>query len=243
MNQKDIKYIYKLANRYEKQACQLEKLALAPLAAIGYIFTAGLVGNLVGGLAKYLQSSSEVIDNIKKLYDTLIDYKKSYTFGKHDALLSEYTDKCKSFIDSYNKIGKTADDKDPAILEDFKTIVTSGEFIQERSQAVTEAIEDMKSFAGSAFEAVRFIGLNFGLETDTTTIIDYVAIVNKMLSALLPEFKLKRDKLLQKINEHTTNQVSSSPSTATESEQTTTDPSKPTDKDESILDQFANFSF
>lgn len=242
MNKKDIKYIYKLANRYENQACQLEKMAIAPLAAIGYIFTVGLVGNLVGGLAKYLQSSPEVIDNITKLYDTLIDYKKSYTFGKHDALLSEYTDKCKSFIDSYNKIGKTADDKDPAILEDFKSIVSNGEFIQEKSSAIIEAIEDMKSFAGSAFEAVRFVGLNFGLETDTTTIIDYAEKVSKMLSAILPEFKLKRDKLLQKISEHANNQTATNP-VLTEPVQTTDDSSKPTDKDESILDQFANFSF
>ncbi len=250
MNKKDINYIVKLSNKYERYTYQLESRAIAPAAAaaavLGPILTAMTVGTIVNGIVNYLKNSPELIDNAKLLYNTLLDYKKSYGFGEHDDFLSKYTENLEKFITAYNSVNDNPDRKDKSLLDDFESIIKNGSEIQAKSEKVIEAIESMKSVGGSIFSALKTVSLNFGFETDTSTILDQATNVAVLVGKYLPEIKLRHKKLMEEIQTQINNNQSTPESeipTETPTETPTTDkPSPETGKQEDILSQLGGIS-
>ena len=251
MNKKDINYIVKLSNKYERYTYQLESRAIAPAAAaLGGVLTAMTVGAIVNGLVNYLKNSPELIDNAKLLYNTLLDYKKSYGFGEHDDFLSKYTENLEKFIGAYNSVNDNPDRKDKSLLEDFESIIKNGSEIQAKSEKVIEAIESMKSVGGSIFSALKTVSLNFGFETDTSTILDQATNVAVLVGKYLPEIKLRHKKLMEEIQAQIINNQSTPESeipaeipaeTPTETP-TAEKPSPETRKEEDILSQLGGIS-
>jgi hypothetical protein len=250
MNKKDINYIVKLSNKYERYTYQLESRAIAPAAAaagvLGPILTAMTVGAIVNGIVNYLKNSPELIDNAKLLYNTLLDYKKSYGFGEHDDFLSKYTENLEKFITAYNSVNNNPDRKDKSLLDDFESIIKNGSEIQAKSEKVIEAIESMKSVGGSIFSALKTVSLNFGFETDTSTILDQATNVAVLVGKYLPEIKLRHKKLMEEIQAQIINNQSTPESeipaeTPTETP-TAEKPSPETRKEEDILSQLGGIS-
>lgn len=195
MNQQDVKYILKLASQYEKQA----NMAKKTLEKQAYWQLASLVLPLVSGLVDSLRSSPELLDNLKLMADTLDDYKTSYGFDKYDTLLSGYTSDIKKFLSTY----KSVKDKEisPELISDFESLVETGDKINSNTEKVKGAIEDMKSYAGKAFDVIKGLGFNLGTRTDSTIIVDLADKIASMLMPYLAEVTSKLRMIQQKMSE------------------------------------------
>ena len=207
MNSKKINYILKISSQYEIQAHQLHKTAYVNFVIQGLAILAPLVGSIINDVNK----NAVIIDSLKKLTSSLDDYKSSYGFGKHEQLLNSYNESAKKLLNSYNKISSIKGNPDPSFVNDLKSFVDNGNIIVGKSTDVVKAMEDMKSWAGSAFDVLKMTGFNLGMNTNTTNIIDQAKNLSASLASEIPSIQVKYDELMSSINNMATKQVEDKP--------------------------------
>lgn len=190
----------------------LNKFALAPLViggvAVSWATIIGItymISGMAQGIAEALAQCDNLVDSAKEIIEQLTELNNDYGFGNIQSDADKLIANLKLMIDLYSSVSEPVSEteKDQNKLKNkyndtvkFITALTESET---QLQLVSSYLTENKGFGTKATEALRGIGLSFGLETDTISAIRAIGNFYTHVGATRIKLEQKLKSLVSKV--------------------------------------------
>jgi hypothetical protein len=162
-----------LASIEFEKAVEINKFAIAPAVIATYLMYAWMVSGAMQGVAEAMAQCDTLVDSAKEIIEQLTELNEDYGFGHIQSDADKLIANLKLMVDLYPSISEPISDKETdknklkTLKDNISKFIVALSESETQLQLVSSYLTENKGWGTKSTEALRGVGMSFGLETDT----------------------------------------------------------------------------